>query len=162
MIKLSPRLQAILNNALPNCDFWDVACDHGLVGRAAYQSGLYTRVHFVDPLAHRIDTLKKDFPLAAFFNVKIENINTLITGNFTMAGVGATTIVNALKLLHQKGYLQAHRLILGPHKNEDQIADLQLGNYQLLEQVQILERGRIRSLYVFNSIEFFTCNASKP
>ena len=149
---LSERLKKAYELALPNEEFWDIGCDHGLLGFYAYKTNQFQKIHFVDPAEHMILKLKdklQDGKNVFFWSCKVEDIECEIHGNFIFLGVGASTIQKSLSQLPE---LKARRLILGPHKDSLEIRDMKLVHYHLVGEFLVEERGRTRPLYVYDRI----------
>lgn len=149
--KISRRLEAALSYVVPNGDLWDICCDHGLLGLAAANRELAKQVYFVDQAPHLIQALPR-IENGIYLSLPGEEIQQIIKGTVVILGVGDFTIQKILRSLQGQGLLQAGRLILGPHKNPERIANLDLENYQLVEKVTVDERGRERILYIFDQV----------
>lgn len=142
---------------------WDLCCDHGHLGVAAYKSGAFPEVCFVDPVPTIIErleelfrkySLKESTTKVSFFCVAGEDLPQAVSGTLVATGVGGHTIVSILQGLQQKGLLQADTLILGPHKDEE-LVERHLTNfstepvYKCSKTLKITERGRERLIYIY-------------
>lgn len=164
-MKLSLRLATALENALPWQPFWDICCDHGLLGIQALRSEKFPQVHFVDQVPQLIENLQvkikakeqsldKAAPLPAYFySIPAENLKEKLSGNICVLGIGAQKMEIFLKAWENSELLQAQRLILSPHKDEKWFLEKvipELENYQLQKQIDLCERGRKRSLFILD------------
>ena len=114
---LSPRLSLMLGQALPGDDFWDICCDHGLLGAAALKSGRFRSIHFVDRVPHIIEKLRRGLQDQAEAIVHLSSAEDLaveITGTAVISGVGGHNIVKILESWKSRGNFRAKRLILNP------------------------------------------------
>lgn len=59
-MKLSPRLELILNHLNPGEPVWDVCCDHGILGRSAIRKNIFSEVHFVDQVVSIMQRLSSE------------------------------------------------------------------------------------------------------
>ncbi|WP_295901469.1 SAM-dependent methyltransferase [uncultured Bdellovibrio sp.] len=165
MFKLSRRMQLIYDLLLPGKPVWDFCCDHGYMGLNAYESGLFPEVYFVDKVEHIIAQLKTRFeneyhrvdsPAQAHFLAQQgEEIARPLRGSVVVAGVGAFTIFKIIQSLHEKGHLEAERLILCPQRDEEKLLQFFAGRanfgYELSnEHYEVVERGRTRKLLIFD------------
>lgn len=162
-VRLSPRLQALLDLALPGQPLWDICCDHGLLGLKAIEMGSFPEVHFVDQVPHIIRNLairlvdfEPDNEVIECHLCAGQDIPIPVKGSVVIAGVGAQTILDILTGLFQKGRLQAERLILSPQKDERDFpqafaalfqSDWELGSDPFL----ITESDRERPIWVATS-----------
>lgn len=124
-LRLSPRLQYFLDQALPGEPLWDFFCDHGLLGRRALQEGLFPEVHFVDRVPGIMKTLEGKLheenlwgENAHLHLAAAEDLRLPMTGTLVLAGVGADKMLEVLSALHAHNCLQAKRWVLSPHKDE--------------------------------------------
>lgn len=165
--KLSPRLSAVYQQLLVGEEVWDVCCDHGYLGLAAFESGHFSDVHFVDQAVHLIERLRSKYQLQAqkksrmhFWPCSGEDVATRVCGNVVIAGVGATTTLQILNGLFAKEKLFAKRLILSPHKDQQDLstqkisvyAEWLLSKYQLHVQIDIPDGKRSRQMFVYDLI----------
>lgn len=166
-MQISPRLQVVYDNLLEGHDVWDICCDHGLLGGAAYESRRFANIYFVDQVPTIIEKVKLTFeayvfradnPSKAFFlSESGETLNTLVTGNICISGVGAYVINRILCGLAGNARLKAHRLILGPHRDEEKLekmltANELLSHYCLSSKKEIQENGRNRIFLILDRI----------
>ncbi len=164
--RLSLRLQTIFDHLNPGQDVWDFCCDHGYLGGAAYKSQKFANIYFVDQVESIIQKLKIRFDQfvfnennqsqAYFLCQSAESLQQVITGTISMTGVGGITIYTILSELSQRNNLKAERLILGPHRDNEKLLKLisehqNLKNYTLQKTATVLEDGRHRMIYIFDS-----------
>lgn len=167
MFKLSRRMQLIYDHLLPGKAVWDFCCDHGYMGLNAYESGLFTQVHFVDQVPHIIERLEQRFQSEyfrddsvsqAFFHPRAGgSLEQPVQGSVVIAGVGAHTILEIVRSLIEKGVLSADRLILGPQRDEEKLfvwlQNLPDFHYKSGSEILAIdERGRNRKLLIFDKI----------
>lgn len=160
-------MQLIYDHLLPGKPVWDFCCDHGYLGLNAYESGLFSEVHFVDQVPHIVENLQRRFESeyrqdgnatgAVFHAHSGEDVRTMLSGTVVIAGVGAHTIAQILGPLGQKGLLNADRLILGPQRDEEKLLVLLqnepfLSNFCQPQWLSLEERGRNRKLLIFDKI----------
>lgn len=164
-MRISPRLQFVFDNLLEGRDVWDFCCDHGFLGGAAYESRKFRSIYFVDQIAPIIDRVSKLFETyiyrednlskAYFFAKAGQQIDIPVTGTICITGVGAFAVHDILAGLSQNKMLQATRLILGPHRDEEKLLCMisdnsSLSEYQLTSKSEILENGRKRIFFIFD------------
>ncbi len=160
-MKLSLRLATAFENSLPGYPLWDICCDHGLLGIHALMSKNFPEVHFVDQVPKIMSSLSAkierkrtaSMPLASCHLLPAENIQHSLEGSVCVLGVGAQKIEIFLNAWEGAGLLQAKRLILGPHKDEVWFLKNiipSLKNYQLQKQIDVLERGRKRTIFILD------------
>lgn len=167
MLKLSPRLQLISDHLIPGEALWDLCCDHGYLGLAAYDSGLFTKVYFVDQVASIMNALEKRFKechfaeaiktQASFLCIPGQDIAQPVSGTLVIAGIGGLTSLDIVRGLHKGGHLQASRIIFSPHKAMPTVRHFFIENPSLgyvlsPDEPEIRERGRIRKLLIFDKI----------
>jgi tRNA (adenine22-N1)-methyltransferase len=112
---LSPRLRLMLGQGIDGQDFWDICCDHGLLGAAALASARFRKVHFVDRVPHIIEKLKERLGGEGEIVLSgAEDLNEEISGTAVIAGVGGFNIIKILENWEARGILRAQRLILNP------------------------------------------------
>lgn len=164
-MRISPRLQVIYDNLLEDHDVWDVCCDHGFLGGAAYESRRFANIYFVDQVSTIIEKVKRTFetyvfkaenPSKAFFLTESgEHLKTIVTGNLCITGVGAHVINDILCGLAKSEKLNAQRIILGPHRDEEKLekmlaANELLSHYCLSSKKEMQENGRLRIFLIFD------------
>lgn len=164
-VRLSPRLQALLDLALPGQPLWDICCDHGLLGLKAIEMGSFPEVHFVDQVPHIIRNLairlvdfEPDNEVIECHLCAGQDIPIPVKGSVVIAGVGAQTILDILTGLFQNGSLQAQRLILSPQKDEKDFpsgfAQIFQGRWVLCEApVIVIESDRSRPIWVAEPVD---------
>lgn len=156
---LSPRLQLVYDHLLPGQDVWDICCDHGYLGGTAYKSQKFKDIYFVDPVPSIMESLQQRFQKyvfdsnlkskAIFLTLEAQKISQPMMGTVSIIGVGAMLINDILKATSESSALQAERLILGPHRDNEKILKLQ--NYELTETLTILENDRKREFFIFSA-----------
>lgn len=166
-MRISPRLQVVYDNLLEGYDVWDVCCDHGFLGGAAYESQRFANIYFVDQVASIISKVKATFetyvfkperPSQAFFLAESgANLKQNVSGNLCITGVGAHVINNILCGLAKNERLNAHRIILGPHRDEKKLekmlaANELFGHYRLSSKKEMQENGRSRIFFILDRI----------
>lgn len=167
MLRLSERLKIVYDNLLLQKDVWDICCDHGYLGIAAYQSMNFSGVYFVDRVPAIIENLKSEFKK---FHLKTDNetkadfvcaagqdIVLNVTGTLCITGVGGYTIFKILDGLSKNNRLNADRLVLGPHRDEAKLLELIkdssfLNKYKLKSEIKIIENDYKRSLLILDLI----------
>lgn len=120
--RLSYRLEYIRSQLVPGLHVWDLCCDHGLLGNAALEN--HPEVYFVDQVPHVTKALIERLQDRAGAHVICADATLLentVTGNVVIAGVGGNKIIKILSHLISSGRLQARRLILSPHRDEDEV-----------------------------------------
>lgn len=166
-MRISPRLQVVYDNLLEGHDVWDVCCDHGFLGGAAYESRRFANIYFVDQVSTIIEKVKATFqtyvfitenPSKAFFLAEnAESLKQIVTGNLCITGVGAHVINDILCGLAKGEKLSAHRLILGPHRDEEKLekmlgANELLSQYKMTSRKEMQENGRSRIFLILDRI----------
>ena len=166
-MKLSARLKVVFEHLLPQKDVWDICCDHGYLGMTAYQQQNFPNVYFVDQVSTIIEHLRVQFSkhtyrtpsntAAHFICESAENISTVVNGTVCIAGVGGLVIFKILQGLSRRGFMNADRLILGPHRDEEKLMELikssaMLSRYHLINRVEVIENNRARSIFIFDKL----------
>lgn len=167
-IKLSDRHRIVFENLIPNKDVWDFCCDHGYLGTAAYKSQNFPNIYFVDQVASIIEKLQSLFQKYIYFensNTKAhficqsgQNLQTPATGTVCITGVGGLTIFTILEGLSKNNILNADRLILGPHRDDQKLAELiqeHLKSFQLQCEIEVVEKNRTRKIFVYDRTKNF-------
>jgi tRNA (adenine22-N1)-methyltransferase len=160
-MKLSERLQKASHFILPDLDVWDICCDHGYLGLQAYQSQKFKNIYFVDPVPSIINRLQKNFvsyfyqesslSKAFFLTEKAQDLNQDIEGTICILGVGGGLIENILQAFQLKNILKARRVVLSPHKDiEHFLIFMETLPFVKTLQVEIVERGRSRQIFIFD------------
>ncbi|MBY0554443.1 tRNA (adenine(22)-N(1))-methyltransferase TrmK [bacterium] len=167
MIRLSERLTIVYENLLPQKDVWDICCDHGYLGTAAYKSANFSDIYFVDRVPTIIEKLEIKFQKfvlktdsvskAYFLCIPGQDISTGITGTASITGVGGLTAFEILHGLSEKNFLTVDRLILGPHRDEKKLLELiknssKLNQYHLKSEFEIVESNKSRSIFILDRI----------
>lgn len=156
MIRLSPRLRLLLDQALPGKPLWDLCCDHGLLGMKALEEGQTSEVHFVDRVPSIMERLKERLQeenLVGSLHVQgAESLQCPLEGTVVIAGVGGDRILEILEALDGNGYLTADRLVLSPHKDErvfvEKFSEGLGKRWRLSEPLSVRESGRERPIWV--------------
>lgn len=159
MVRLSERLQVLLEGALPGQPLWDICCDHGLLGIRALQEKKVSQVHFVDQvpeIMRRLEARLRELGLD-HGELHLADAGTLrvpVEGTVVMAGVGGQCILDILKGLIECGSLQASRLVLSPQKDERDFETswpLLLGpEWQERDRKNVTESGRVRTILILD------------
>lgn len=160
--RLRPRLHAHFEMLLPGQPVWDIGCDHGYLGEAAWRTGQFDEIHFVDRLPAVIADLKAR--LAAFpdgadgaalhFHAldATSKVLPISSGNVVMAGVGGYTVIKILQ--HQFPRVNPNvRLILSPQRDMLMVRDfLNQTGWRLVTDQLIAERNTFYELLVCGSV----------
>lgn len=151
MIRLSPRLQLLLDLATPGEPLWDLCCDHGLLGRRALETGSFPEVHFVDQVPHIIEKLRArvgSIPAAQLHLLDAAMIAVPVRGTLIAAGVGGEKIINIINSLSTSRVLLANTLILGPQKHETKLIETMshMPQWSIKALVSVAENGRNRKI----------------
>ncbi len=165
MFKLSPRIQLIFDQLLPGEPVWDFCCDHGYLGLAAYRSGKFSEVHFVDRVPHIMQSLqarfhhkhyKDEYTVKAYFHtLSGEQVQLPLRGTVVISGVGSHTILDILK---DKDLTANRRIVLVPQKDEEFLLEsLQVNaalrqTHSLQKHLLVTEKKRERTLLVFDKM----------
>lgn len=164
-MRISERLQLVFDNLIHEMDVWDICCDHGYLGGAAYKSQKFSNIFFVDQVSSIIEKVKDTFNTYVYCETNTSNahfiiqsgqsINRPVSGNVCITGVGAYVINDILCGLAQNKSLQASRLILGPHRDTEKLLSMIESNtvfkhYLLNSKKEILENGRSRIFLIFD------------
>ena len=168
--QLSQRLGTALENALPGKEFWDICCDHGILGIHALKSQKFSEVNFVDQVPQIMDQLeekiRKHVKKSAtndqqqmigfnFYTCPAELLRTSLKGNICILGVGAEKINFILQEWLKLDLLHADRLILGPHKDIEWFCEEvipRFPGYHLVKKIDILEKNRTRTILVLDKL----------
>lgn len=150
---LSPRLNALLNSSIPEEDFWDICCDHGLLGRAAMARGSFARVHFVDQVPHIIENLKEKVSESEDVRIVLksaEDITEILTGTVVIAGVGGHSLIKILGQWREREILRAKRLVLNPMSHVEPLREFLAGfdTYKIKETIIVRESERDREILI--------------
>ncbi len=167
MIKLSERLTTVYENLLPEKDVWDICCDHGYLGKTAYKNANFTHIYFVDRVPEIMERLKIQFHKsvfkadsavkATFICAAGQDLNLNVTGTVCITGVGGSTVFKILDGLAKNNFLNADRLILGPHRDEMNLLELiknssQINQYHLKAEIKIVENNFKRGLFILDKV----------
>lgn len=167
MLKKFPRLEFALSQLLSGMDVWDICCDHGYLGGAAYKSNNFKNIYFVDPVPSIMEKLKLKFNKfvfqpnstyqAFFLQLKAQDLKQRIEGNFCVLGVGGELIFEILESLLRKQTFFAQRLILCPHKDEDWLIKQLQEHFSLVYKITFLtkvtEKNRERVFIILDRIQ---------
>lgn len=158
MRRLSTRLDAIAKLLGESEEYWDVCCDHGLLG-AALLARTRARVAFVDRVPALMDDLilrarahlsSDELARASFHACDARELEGPVRGAIAIAGVGGETIAAIVRAWIDRGIFEADRLVLGPHKDERWLVSswrdgcgLEGWEVEALVEVQERERKRV-------------------
>jgi len=150
---LSPRLGLLLGQGLPGEDFWDVCCDHGLLGERALFEERFSRVHFVDRVPHIMAKLRDRIgePAGSRFILSgAEDLEENISGTVVIAGVGGFNLIKILGSWDSKKILHARRVVLNPLTHIQELRDFLSvwSAYSEKETLIVRESGRDRQILV--------------
>lgn len=121
-------------------------------------------MYFVDQVGSIIDQLQNRFQVeyfqpqalseAYFMTCSGEDIRQNVDGNVVVSGVGAFTIIDIIKSLHQRQLLQAEKLILVPQRDEGKLIRFldELPGFNdvfELKQFEVEERGRRKKVLIY-------------
>ena len=149
-MKLSPRLSALLAQGLDGQDFWDICCDHGLLGRAALRSGRFSEVHFNDQVPHVLAKLRERAGAGLFHLCPAQNLDVELTGTVSIAGVGGFNIIKILSAWDESRILRAERILLNPMTHINELRDFLSvwPRYVESETIRVPEKDRERQILV--------------
>ena len=167
--RLSHRLSMALENALPGKEFWDICCDHGILGIHALHSQNFLAVNFVDQVPHIMNRLEEKIrkyikKLAMpssenekfnFYSCPAELLPVPLKGSVCILGVGAEKIDFILREWLKADLLQADRLILGPHKDTDWFCEKVIPHflkYHLVKKIDLLEGNKTRTILILDKL----------
>ena len=155
---LSPRLGALLERGLDGEDFWDMCCDHGLLGAGALRTNRFSKVHFVDRVPHVMTKLESRFADREEVSVHTSCAGEIvgpITGTVSLAGVGGFNLIKILSRWEERGNLHARRLLLNPLTHITELRDFLSvwPGYAEVETAVVNERGRLREIIVLDKTE---------
>ncbi len=167
--QLSQRLNTALEQALPEKEFWDICCDHGILGIHALRSQNFLEVNFVDQvpdIMHRLEekirkyieklnSAEGSIAKMNFYTSPAELLQIPLKGNICVLGVGAEKINFILQEWSKLDLLHADRLILGPHKDTEWFCEKvipHLQRYHLIKKIDLLERSRTRTIFVLDKL----------
>ena len=138
----------------------DLCCDHGHLGLHAYLSQQFPEIHFVDQVPETMINLEKKFhqyfkdesnpTRVSFITSDAGKVQTPLTGNVIIAGVGGKNMMLMLENLYQKQNFRPQRLILSPHKRVEFFQKPELFGLTLSHTTSVLEKGINRPIFVFN------------
>lgn len=138
-------------------DVWDLCCDHGLLGRAAWESGDHPHVHLVDQVPAILRSLRAKWAPEENFHLHLSDAAALsqpLTGTVVIAGVGAQKILGILSPLRENGLLRARRFVLSPQKDEGDFAEKIEALFPLWKSREtrwITEGRRRRPIFVWDA-----------
>ena len=147
----------MLGQGVPGEDFWDICCDHGLLGESALQSARFPRVHFVDRVPHIIANLTNrlgELPEGSRLILSdAADLNERIHGSVSIAGVGGHNIIKILSSWTAKDILHARRLILNPLTHIVELRDFlsRWPPYVEHETLLVHDRRKEREILVLDS-----------
>lgn len=159
MPKLSSRLRFLQSLLLEGEDVWDLCCDHGLLGEAAWASGRHPHVHLVDRVPAIMERLRArlgEREGMSFWTEDAGRLPVILGGTVVIAGVGGSRISEILEALRQESRLQARRLVLSPHKDEEDLAknlpQILGPEWKLVATHQIEEGPRVRPVLLWERV----------
>lgn len=126
---MSDRIQRLASYVRPHSVLYDLCCDHGYIGLAAWDQKPLAGLILVDQSAHALRAVQQELSRRGLTGdgrvqaIALAAENLLIDtrpSDFIMAGVGTKTIVTIMQNLFPKG-LGPHRLILSPEKNSNDL-----------------------------------------
>jgi tRNA (adenine22-N1)-methyltransferase len=158
-MKLSSRLLQIYQELQPGMPVSDLCCDHGYLGLHAYESEQFPEIIFVDQVPFAMDLLEKNFDQyvkndenatqVKFITSDAGKVQTILTGNVVIAGVGGMNMMQMLEGLHQNQKLKPNRLILSPHRNQELYEKPELFGLKFSHVKTIEEAGKSYPIFVF-------------
>lgn len=158
-MKLSERLLKLYDQLVPGLPVADLCCDHGYLGMHAYKSGQFPEITFVDQVPFAMNLLEKNFKKyvlsdenktkAVFITSDAGKVQTKLTGNVVIAGVGGLNMMQMLEGLHRNDNLKPDRLILSPHRNPELYQKPELFGLNLSHTTSVMESGYERMIFVF-------------
>lgn len=154
---LSNRLRTLLDRAREGEPLWDIGCDHGYLAEEAVRSRRFPEVHFVDPLAHQIEAIRRrslswtgSGTVWGLHVARAEDLDREIRGNVIIAGMGGDRIWSILSAWNANGRLHPGRLIFSPHKDVPLLLErMSASGFRLVEEAEVQERGRRRPVLVY-------------
>jgi tRNA (adenine22-N1)-methyltransferase len=147
----------MLGQGIPGEDFWDICCDHGLLGESAMLSAQYSRVHFVDRVPHIIASLKVrlgDLPESSRIVLSdAADLEEVIRGTVCIAGVGGHNLIKILSSWTAKDILRARRLVLNPMTHISELRDFlsRWPTYVERETLLVHDRRKEREILVLDA-----------
>ncbi len=140
---------------------WDLCCDHGILGLEALLAGQVPFVHFVDSSKNsRLHILEPDRweHLSQRWRYIVADARTLaaeMSGTVAIAGVGGLLSVSILRAIFDSpARSRVRRMLVNPFCDEHEVADFLQSQGDSLatgfREMQILERGRTRRIFVVN------------
>ena len=158
-MKFSPRLQLLFNEFTPGVPVVDLCCDHGYLGLHAYLTELFPEILFVDQVPFSMMNLEKNFhqyfkknenpTLVNFITSDAGKVQTILTGNVVIAGVGGNNMMKILEGLHQNKRLKPKKLILSPHKHPEKFEKPELFGLSLSHTLKFVESRIERTVFIF-------------
>lgn len=142
---------------IEGAEVWDLCCDHGYLGEAALESGLYPRVHFVDRVPAIIDRLRARLgspERAVFHAVDAGDSPGPVEGTVVLAGVGADRIRQILGDLVRRDVLRARRVLICPQTKEELVGEDFAASMGLttwaVRRYAVMEGPRRRTIFVWD------------
>ncbi len=164
-VKLSKRMNLFLDYSIDSLPFWDLCCDHGLVGLGSLVFRKNSsHVYFVDQVPHIMTLLQKKINQLyikpetphTLYCVPAEELDVDVEGVVLIAGVGGMTIKTIISTLLKKDRLKAKRLILSPHTDIKVLEEYcaqelfkQCYDLKIIESVIVGKKEK--PLYIFES-----------
>ncbi len=151
-VRLSPRLETILACIVPQQPLWDIGCDHGHLGRAAFERGLCPQVHLVDRSPRVIAALREALEPRPD-GVELWELDAaraplpLATGTVVMSGIGIWTAIRILTRQLAGSVPDNLRLVFAcPVKEELLRLHLAGAGWRLQREVLLLEDDQVRQV----------------
>lgn len=153
---LSPRLQLLYDGILPKRPLWDIGCDHGYVGLAAYANRRCPEVHLVDRSERVVADLQKC--LAERFPKGHDGLHLwhcdatkrplpVTGGTVLMAGMGTETILAVLAKLCPDRPPPDLRLVLASNVNEERLRlALARSDWRLHQETLYRDKRHVRQV----------------
>jgi len=159
-MRFSPRLRAIYDELLPGLPVADLCCDHGYLGLNAYLSQHFPEIHFVDQVPQTMMVLENNFNQYFKNTLNLTQVNfttsdagkiqSILTGNVVIAGVGGKNMMRILDYLNQFQILRPKRLILSPHRHQELFEQSELFGLSHSHTRSVIEAGITRPIFVFH------------
>ncbi|MDQ3230415.1 MAG: tRNA (adenine(22)-N(1))-methyltransferase TrmK [Pseudobdellovibrionaceae bacterium] len=154
---MSDRIHRLASFVRPQSILYDLCCDHGYIGFAAWDHKPLAGLVFVDQSTNALravwETLRErnlmDDPRIQVITGVAEQLQIGDRpSDFVIAGVGIRTIVTITRTLFPKG-LGPHRLIVCPEKNSLELRSfLKSQAYGLVAEDVVMEASRFREIIV--------------
>jgi tRNA (adenine22-N1)-methyltransferase len=154
---MSDRIRRLASFVRPHSVLYDLCCDHGYIGWAAWDQKPLAGLVFVDQSPNALRAVHEALqeralaadPRIQVINDAAENIKLdTRPSDLVIAGVGIRTIVTIIRALFPEG-LGPHRLIICPEKNSLELRSfLQTQSLGLVAEDVVMEAERFREIIV--------------